>query len=117
MLNDLDVSKYPHVYLRVGNTDLRKGIDGLAALITSEFRLDPYDGSLFLFCGRRTDRLKAICYEDDGFVLLYKRLARGHFRWPRNKDDMQDITKEQYEALMKGWEITPAIKAFRPTAV
>ena len=117
MLNDLNASRYPHIYIRVGNTDLRKGIDGLAALITSGFKLDPFDGSLFLFCGRRTDRMKALCYEGDGFVLLYKRLACGHFRWPRNEDELKSITAEQYNALMKGWEIDPGIKRFRPTTV
>ena len=117
MLNDLDPEAYPHIYIRAGFTDLRKGIDGLAALITSEFALDPFDGSLFLFCGRRTDRIKALCYEGDGFVLLYKRLACGRFRWPRNGEELESITADQYAALMKGWEISPSIKEFRPIAV
>ena len=82
MLND--ASGFRHIYIACGYTDLRKGIDGLAGIIQQEFHLDPFEeGSLFLFCGRRTDRMKALLYEGDGFLLLYKRLADGRFRWPR----------------------------------
>ena len=68
------------IYIACGYTDLRYGVDGLASLIQYQFRLDPFDeGSLFLFCGRRADRIKALLWEGDGFVLLYKRLSEGKF--------------------------------------
>ena len=56
------------VYLACGYTDLRRGIDGLAGLVQTRFRLDPFQNALFLFCGRRKDRIKGLYWEGDGFV-------------------------------------------------
>ena len=104
MLND--ATRFKKTYIKVGYTDLRRGIDGLAAMIQQEFSMDPFEeGTLFLFCGRRTDRIKALCYEGDGFLLMYKRLADGHFRWPRTTDEVREITPEQYRWLMDGLEV------------
>ena len=76
MLND--AAGFKHIFIACGYTDLRRGIEGLAAIIKNDFHMDPYEqGNIFLFCGRRTDRIKALVYEGDGFVLLYKRLASG----------------------------------------
>lgn len=64
-------------YIACGYTDLRYGVDGLAALIQYQFSLDPFDeGTMFLFCGRRADRIKGLLWEGDGFILLYKRLSK-----------------------------------------
>ena len=83
MLNDFTGAS--HIYLACGYTDLRRGIDGLAGIVEREFQLDPFSDSLFLFCGRRKDRIKALYWEGDGFLLLYKRLEEGTFQWPRNE--------------------------------
>ena len=73
MLNDSTTFK--KVYIATGVTDLRRGIEGLASIIRFEFKLDPYDkDTLFLFCGRRADRIKGLIWEGDGFLLVYKRL-------------------------------------------
>ena len=88
MLNDADASGFKKVYLAMGFTDLRRGIDGLATIVRFQFKLDPYDkNTLFLFCGRRCDRIKALLWEGDGFLLMYKRLDNGAFRWPRSADE------------------------------
>ena len=116
MLNDADASGFKKVYLAMGFTDLRRGIDGLATIVRFQFKLDPYDkNTLFLFCGRRCDRIKALLYENDGFVLLYKRLtvSEGRYRWPRNKNEVQPITWRQFDWLMSGLEIEQP-KAIRP---
>lgn len=93
------------VYLACGYTDLRRGIDGLAGLIQEQFQLDPFEDALFLFCGRRTDRIKGLYWDTNGFILLYKRLESGSFRWPRTTQEALQITVQQYEWLCAGFEI------------
>lgn len=83
------------MYIACGYTDLRKGIDGLATLVQSQFQLDPFTNTLFLFCGRRKDRIKALYWEGNGFVLLYKRLENGSFQWPRNGEEVRKLTAQQ----------------------
>ena len=72
------------IYIACGYTDLRKQIDGLAAMVKEGFQLDPFQNAFFLFCGRKRDRLKALYWEGDGFLLLYKRLEGGTYQWPRS---------------------------------
>ena len=87
MLND--ASGFHKIYLATGYTDLRRGMEGLANIIRFRFHLDPYDrNTLFLFCGRRRDRIKALYWEGDGFLLLYKRLGEKRFQWPRNEQEL-----------------------------
>ena len=113
MLNDADASGFKKVYLAMGFTDLRRGVDGLAGIIRFQFNLDPYDkNTLFLFCGRRCDRIKALLWEGDGFLLMYKRLDNGAFRWPRSTDEALAITEEQYRMLMQGLEIVARYLGF-----
>lgn len=111
MLSDFTGAQ--HICIACGYTDLRKGIDGLSLLVQKSFELDPFDSSLFLFCGRRSDRIKALYWEGDGFVLLYKRLERGSFRWPRTKQEALKISAQQFRWLMEGLEIEQP-RAIRP---
>jgi transposase len=104
MLND--ATGFKKIYLATGYTDLRRGIEGLAAIVRFRFHLDPYDrNTLFLFCGRRCDRIKALLWEGDGFLLMYKRLENGAFNWPRSADEAAEITPAQYKLLMQGLEV------------
>ena len=106
-----DLSGVRKIYLITGYTDMRKQIDGLAALVQHTFHLDPYANNLYLFCGRRCDRIKALHYESSGsstgFVLLYKRLnvESGRFRWPRTESEAKQLTRKQFNYLMDGLEI------------
>jgi transposase len=101
------------VYIACGYTDMRKSIDGLAATAQQTFRLDPLGRSLFLFCGRRSDRLKALYWEGDGFILLYKRLEQGRYQWPRHESEARQITPQQLRWLLEGLRIEQP-KALKP---
>ena len=100
-----DVSRVERIYIVCGYTDMRKAIDGLAAIVQQNFRLDVFSGSLFLFCGKRCDRIKALLWEEDGFVLLYKRLENGKYKWPRDSDEARQITPQEFRWLMEGLSI------------
>lgn len=103
MLNDYKGSA--RIYIACGYTDLRRGIDGLAGIVKNSFNLDPFSNSIFLFCGRRCDRIKALYWEGDGFVLLYKRLERGSFQWPRTAEEVRELTPQQFRWLMEGLKV------------
>lgn len=76
----LGVTSIDKVYLACGNTDLRKSIDGLAAIVQEEFKLDLFSSCLFVFCNRARDKIKILHWENNGFWLYYKRLERGNFK-------------------------------------
>jgi transposase len=93
--------------------DMRKGLNSLVPFVQQNFGIDPYSSSLFLFCGKRCDRLKALLWEPDGFVLLYKRLDNGRYQWPRNAQEVKPLTWEQFTWLMQGLNIEQP-RAIRP---
>ena len=88
-------------------SQLRKSIDGLCSIIVQQLHNEPDKSSVYLFCGKRCDRIKLILKEPDGMVLLYKRLdvVRGRFRWPRNANEVKNITWQQFDWLMSGLDI------------
>ena len=101
----IDLRKVRNYYIAVGYTDLRKGIDSLAAIVMLQYGLGLTEDSLFLFCGRRTDRIKALYWSGDGYLLLYKRLSNGNFQWPRNETELRKIDSRQFRWLMEGLTI------------
>jgi transposase len=100
-----DLGGFLKIYIACGHTDMRKQIDGLAAIVSKNFNLDPFEKSLFLFCGRKRDRIKALLWEGDGFLLMYKRLEGGKFNWPKDERDVMELTPQQYRWLMEGLSI------------
>ena len=93
------------IYIACGYTDLRKGIDGLAQIVGTAYKMNPFDKDvLFLFCGKRCDRIKGLLWEGNGFLLLYKRVESGSFSWPRNPQEAAELTREQYQLLMQGFK-------------
>ena len=81
---------------------MRKSIDGLMAIVQDTYQLDPYSNSLFLFCGKRADRIKAVHYEGDGFCLFYKRYENGRLQWPRTGEEARQISHQQLRWLLEG---------------
>lgn len=102
MLKELSAE---NIYIVCGHTDMRKSIDGLAAIVQQQYKLDLFSSSAFLFCGRRRDRLKVLLWEADGFILLYKRLEDGKFNWLRSEQEVRNLTREQYIWLMQGLSV------------
>lgn len=97
------------VHLVCGKTDMRQGIDSLAYLIQNQFDLDPFSSHVFLFCGSRKDRFKALYWDGQGFWLLYKRFENGKLTWPNGEKEIRDLTSEQVDWLMKGFSTIPKI--------
>ncbi|OMF84650.1 hypothetical protein BK147_33080 [Paenibacillus sp. FSL R7-0337] len=90
------------VYLAGGSTDLRKSIDCVAALVQKRFQLDPFAPCLFVFCNRQRDKLKMLYWEHNGFWLLYRRLERGTFQWPRSGDPSVVVSFRELRWLLDG---------------
>ena len=111
MLGDIRQAK--NVYIVTRYTDMRKGLRSLVPYVMQNFKMDPYDRGLVLFCGKKCDRVKALLWEPDGFALLYKVLNNGRHQWPRNEKEVKELTWEQFTWLMQGLSIEQP-KAFRP---
>lgn len=94
------------VWLAAGTTDMRKGFDGLAALVQTQLAEDPFSGHLFVFRGRAGDRIKILWWSGDGLCLFAKRLERGHFVWPQATSGTVVLSGAQLSMLLEGidWE-------------
>ncbi len=90
------------IWIACGATDLRNGFDGLAALIQIQLSEDAYSGQLFLFRGRRGDRIKALWWDGDGLCLFAKRLESGRFVWPAASSGTVHLTPAQLSMLLEG---------------
>lgn len=101
----LTISPAVRIYLATGVTDLRRSIDGLAALVRERFDLDPLSGHLFLFRNRRGDRLKILAWDQGGFWVLYKRLERGTFAWPAEDDAPVVLRSSDLLLLLAGVDL------------
>jgi transposase len=112
----VDYSRVKNIFLVTGRSDLRKGIDGLGSIILHQFELDLFDNAIFLFCGTRKDRFKALYWDGDGFLLLYKRLDKGRLQWPREEAEVAQLTDQQLRWLLEGLAIhqPKALKAVEP---
>ena len=110
MLKDLDLRKYPHIYIAPGYTDMRQGINSLSALVQYQFRLDPLgEGTIFLFCGRKRDRIKILTHDPDGYVLLYKRVFKGRYQWPMSEEEVRTLTPYEFRQLLGGYSMESSI--------
>lgn len=94
------------VYLYQGVVDMRKSIDGLAAIVESELSLSPFEPMLFVFCSRGRDRIKILYWERSGFVLWYKRLEKERFPWPRRDEEgVVAMTGRELNWLLDGIDL------------
>ena len=99
------------VFLACGVTDMRKSINGLAAIVEGSFKLDPFDGALFVFCNRNRDRVKILEWDVDGYWLYLKRLEKGHIKWPvPGQEKTMSLTGEELSILLSGNRIELMLK-------
>lgn len=92
------------VYLYAEPVDMRKSIDGLAALVEREMQLNPMIDAVFVFCNRDRDKIKLLCWECNGFIVWYKRLEKQRFRWPRHHD-LKTLSGRELNWLLDGFDI------------
>jgi transposase len=90
------------IWLACGATDMRKGFDGLAAIVQLQLAEDPFSGQLFVFRGRRGDRVKLLWWDGDGLCLFSKRLERGAFVWPHAESGVVHLSRAQLSMLLEG---------------
>ena len=100
------------IWIAAGITDMRRGFDGLAALVQTQLQADPFSGQIFVFRGRRGDRIKVLWWDGDGLCLFAKRLERHRFVWPPLVDGGVVLTPAQFSLLLEAmdWRRTVAPK-------
>ena len=101
------ITSSTHIYLACGATDFRKQLEGLSALVTVKFELDPFqEDCVFLFCNKKRNAIKVLRYDRNGFILAQKKLLdEMKFQWPSKQEEVKLITKQQVEWLLEGLEI------------
>lgn len=101
------------VFLALGATDLRRSIDGLAAIVQQRFHLDPFSNNIFVFCNRSKDRLKILHWDSSGFWLYLKRLENSTFQWPSGQEEVKSLSMREFRWLLDGIPLNQP-KAYQP---
>ena len=102
------------VWIVAGHTDMRKGFDGLAALVQTALADNPFCGHVFVFRGRRGDILKVLWFDGQGLMLLAKRLERGRFVWPQTTSGSVSLTPAQLSMLLEGIDWRMPVRTHQP---
>ncbi|MCB9399442.1 MAG: IS66 family insertion sequence element accessory protein TnpB [Acidobacteria bacterium] len=96
------------VYLALGNTDMRKSINGLSILVEGQLGKNLFSGDLFVFCNRLRDRIKILYWDQNGFCLWLKRLEEHRFRWPETEAEVLEIDQRALAWLLAGLDVSQA---------
>lgn len=107
MLNNL-LSNVDKIYLAYGTTDFRKQTSSLCSIVQNTFNMNPYDRSAYIFCNKKRNSIRVLCYDKNGFILAQKTLLNTEkmkFQWPKNSKELKYITKKQLEWLLSGLKI------------
>ncbi len=108
------LSAQTRVWLVAGVTDMRRGFDGLAAMVQQALERDPFSGQLFVFRGRRGDRVKVLWWDGQGLCLYAKRLERGRFIWPQAEQGVVHLSPAQLSMLLEGIDWRAPQRSFDP---
>ena len=109
MINDL-LKSVSTIYIAYGVTDFRKQIHSLCDIVQSKYKLNPYKKEALIFCNKKRTSIRVLCYDKNGFILAQKTLLETEkmkFQWPRNSEELKQITKEQLNWLLSGLKIYP----------
>lgn len=93
------------IYLAIGNTDMRKSIDGLSIMVSESLEFDPFSGHLFAFSNKRRNMVKVLYWDRNGFCLWQKRLEKDRFRWPESPEAVVELEQRELQWLLEGLEI------------
>ncbi|AKJ27083.1 IS66 family insertion sequence element accessory protein TnpB [Caldimonas brevitalea] len=113
----LDLPPNTRVWIASGHTDMRKGFDGLAALVQTALTDNPYSGHVFVFRGKRGDMIKVLWFDGQGLLLLSKRLERGRFVWPQATSGAVSLTPAQLSMLLEGIDWRMPARTWQPEMV
>ena len=113
----IGLSAGTRVWLAAGVTDMRRGFDGLAAIAQDVLQQDPFSGHVFVFRGRKGDRIKVLWWSGDGMCLLAKRLEQGHFVWPQAESGSVHLTSAQLSMLLEGIDWRRPARTYKPSRV
>jgi len=102
------------VWLAAGVTDMRKGMNGLAALVQTALAENPFSGHLFVFRGKRGDLIKVLWWSGDGLCLFIKRLERGRFVWPQAATGSVALSAAQLSMLLEGIDWRRPVRTAQP---
>jgi transposase len=98
----LSFADQSHVYFARDPVDMRKQIDGLTLLVQEAFELDPFSPAAFAFCNRQRDKIKIVFWHGNGFCLLYKRIEKKRFQWPKLSNAIIPLTMRELSWLLDG---------------
>ncbi len=102
------------VWLAVGRTDMRRGMNGLALQVQQALGRDPFAGDLYVFRGRRGDLIKIVWHDGIGMSLYAKRLERGRFIWPQAESGSVCLSGAQLSMLLEGIDWRMPVRVRRP---
>mgnify|MGYP001792434898 CR=1 FL=1 len=102
------------VWIAAGVTDMRRGMNGLAAQVQTTLAENPFSGNVFAFRGRRGDLLKLLWWSGDGLCLMHKRLERGRFVWPQADSGAVSLTAAQLSMLLEGIDWRQPLRSWQP---
>ena len=102
------------IWLAAGTTDMRRGFDGLAAIVQQQLCADPFGGHIFVFRGRRGDRIKLLWWDGTGLCLFCKRLENHQFVWPQASSGTVLLSSAQLAMLLEGIDWRRATQTYKP---
>jgi transposase len=101
----IHAASHTRVFLALGNTDMRKAINGLSILVEGAMELDPFSGHFFVFSNRRRTMVKILYWDRNGFCLWQKRLEKHRFKWPQKETDVTELSTRELGFLLEGLDI------------